>query len=132
MDRLTSYKDICKREMICRYEDCDTCEEYCPDLNADNCPCLQEVLGKLAEYEDLKEQGRLLELPCAVGDKIYSIGSDGKISEREVSGFKMIVTGWAVDVSDWCYLFEEFGKNVFRTKKEAEAALKKPHSGSSQ
>ena len=47
MERLTSYKNKCKREMVCRYEDCDTCEEYCPDLNEDNCPCLQDVLEKL-------------------------------------------------------------------------------------
>lgn len=71
MERLTSYKSDCKREMICRYEDCDTCEEYCPHLNEDNCPCLQEILNKLAEYEDLEEQGKLLKLPCAVGDTVY-------------------------------------------------------------
>lgn len=52
MERLTSYKSECKREMICKYEDCNTCEEHCPHLNEDNCPCLQEVLEKLAEYED--------------------------------------------------------------------------------
>lgn len=55
MERLTTYISEYKREMICRYEDCDTCEEYCPHLNEDNCPCLQEVLEKLAEYEDLEE-----------------------------------------------------------------------------
>ncbi len=63
MERLTSCRNDCKREMICRYEDCDTCEEYCPHLNEDNCSCLQEVLEKLAEYEDLYEQGRLLIVP---------------------------------------------------------------------
>lgn len=28
---------------------------------------------KLAEYEDLEEQGKLLRLPCAVGDTVYSV-----------------------------------------------------------
>lgn len=53
MERLTSYKSECGREMICRYDDCETCEEYCPHMNQDNCPCLQEVLEKLAAYEDI-------------------------------------------------------------------------------
>lgn len=84
MERLTSYKSERKREMICRYEDCDTCEEYCPLLNEDNCPCLQDILEKLAEYEDLEEQGKLLKLPCAVGDKIYRIDADEKLESREI------------------------------------------------
>lgn len=66
MERLTIYESECKRGMICRYEDCDTCEEYCPYLNEDDCPCLQEILKKLAEYEDLEEQGKLLKLSEAV------------------------------------------------------------------
>lgn len=32
-----------------------------------------EYLRKLKEYEDLEEQGRLLKLPCKVGDTIYII-----------------------------------------------------------
>lgn len=27
---------------------------------------------KLAEYEDLEQQGKLLKLPCAVGDTVYA------------------------------------------------------------
>lgn len=29
------------------------------------------ILKKLAEYEDLEEQGRLIKLPCKVGDTVY-------------------------------------------------------------
>ena len=31
------------------------------------------VLQKLTEYEDLEEQGRLIILPCKVGDTVYAI-----------------------------------------------------------
>ena len=31
------------------------------------------VLQKLADYEDLEEQGRLIKLPCKVGDTVYVI-----------------------------------------------------------
>ena len=34
---------------------------------------IREVLNKLAEYEDLEEQGKLLELPCAVGDRSFVV-----------------------------------------------------------
>lgn len=71
MSRLTSYKNGLEREMICRYEDCDTVEEYCPHLNEANCPCLQEVLNKLAEYEDLEEQGLLIRKTFELGGKAY-------------------------------------------------------------
>lgn len=30
-----------------------------------------DVIDKLAEYEDLEEQGRLVKLPCKVGDTVY-------------------------------------------------------------
>lgn len=43
--------------------------------------CLKDVsenggviaLKKLSDYEDLAEQGRLIELPCKVGDIVYTI-----------------------------------------------------------
>lgn len=43
-----------------------------------------EHADKLAEYEDLEEQGKLLKLPCAVGDKIYRIDTDEKLESREI------------------------------------------------
>lgn len=36
-----------------------------------------EVLRKLAEYEDLEEQRKLMKLPCAVGDTVYTACSWG-------------------------------------------------------
>lgn len=32
---------------------------------------IKEVTDKLAHYEDLEEAGRLIELPCKVGDTVY-------------------------------------------------------------
>ncbi len=42
------------------------------------------ALKKLAEYEDLEEQGKLLKLPVAMGDRIYRIDTDEKIENREI------------------------------------------------
>lgn len=35
-----------------------------------------EYLRKLKDYEDLEEQGRLIKLPCKVGDTVYLIDRD--------------------------------------------------------
>ena len=43
------------------------------ELSNDNQFGRNEAYYKLQHYEDLKEQGRLIELPCAVGDTVYVI-----------------------------------------------------------
>ena len=49
------------------YDSCSVCDV------AVCCGLLEDILEKLAHYEDLEEQGRLIELPCAVGDTVYVI-----------------------------------------------------------
>lgn len=38
-----------------------------------------KAIEKLADYEDLEEQGLLVRLPCKVGDDVYIIGSSAII-----------------------------------------------------
>lgn len=38
--------------------------------------CCINILTKLADYEDLEEQGRLLALPCKIGDRLYWINDE--------------------------------------------------------
>lgn len=40
-------------------------------LNISRADKTKMILQKLAEYEDLEEQGRLLKLPCKMGDTVY-------------------------------------------------------------
>lgn len=56
------------------------------------------ILEKLAEYEDLEEQGRLIKLPCKVGDTVWQImvvGVQGKNIQYGI--FKAVVTKISVD-----------------------------------
>lgn len=46
---------------------CNYGYEYCVN-NVENCPTITEIYEKLAEYEDLEEQGLLLRLPCHCRD----------------------------------------------------------------
>lgn len=105
-----------------------------------------KVLQKLAEYEDLEEQGKLLKLPCAVGDTVYRVHKGTKLSpdrtyECRVVGVKQEYNTFSVKlyanineetysiwVDDWfdrCQIGYEF----FLTRKEAEAALKELERG---
>ncbi len=70
------------------------------------------LLEKLGGYEDLEEQGRLIKLPCKVGDTVYLIKSNETILER------------VADMMFLGVLWEEFGKEWFLAKSEAEAKLK--------
>ena len=71
----------------------------------------QKMTQKLAEYEDLEEQGLLLKLPCKVGDTVYLIKSDGKIVPR------------TADMQFLGVLWEYYGKEWFLTQEEAEQKL---------
>ena len=97
--------------------------------------CLErQIFEKLQHYEDLEEQGRLIELPCAVGDTVYLFSYDiihsfiingFEINKYEVE-FKGSYCGEEKSLEYWSIHFpvSKIGKTVFLTREEAEAALK--------
>lgn len=110
--RLTyNYKDI--------FDTWDPIDVYDNDYSKIN---FQNVLRKLAHYEDLEEQGRLIELPCAVGDTVYDI-ADKKIRKQIVDGIEYMADGFFIYANEDEWL-GRLGDLVFLTKAEAEAALK--------
>ena len=82
----------------------------------------------LPTYEQLKEwceanaEGRLLILPCKVGDTVWKI-----VRHRvDVSGYRM-EWEWETYIEAVKFsigMFEAIGKTVFLTREEAEAALR--------
>ena len=86
-------------------------EENFDDQNEDYCGA---AIDKLAEYENAEEQGRLVILPCKVGETIFIIGSKYRSGKVD----KWINTG-RFRLSD----IEKLGKTVFLTHEEAEEAL---------
>ena len=75
--------------------------------------------NKLAELEDLEEQGRLLRLPCKVGDSVYRFGyADGKAYKVQKLVIRTLANLVAIMESG------EFGKSVFLHLEEAENKLK--------
>lgn len=99
-----------------------------------------KIQKKLAEYEDLEEQGKLLKLPVAVGDTVYVIPSKANYKLNIINGYsknnrvyEQIVN--RIEISDTGYLLVTcdgmasvvdvfYKKSWFLTREEAEAALK--------
>ncbi len=87
MERLTDYSDD-----ECTYiigVGNKTCEEFCKNA-VDGCKnCyIQQVFKKLADYEDLEEQGLLVRLPVKIGDDIYKIPSKANYDLNVLNGYK--------------------------------------------
>ena len=91
----------------------------------------ENIVEKLAEYEDAEEQGLLLWLPCKVGDKVYYFFSDSNYKKYEVCkivGFHIdkYRTAFKIELCGYkCLVDTEFlGEKIFLTREEAEQALK--------
>lgn len=121
MERLTYRTEL--GVSIDKNEDCPTCSA-CWNCNIPprKCGYISDALKKLADYEDLEEQGRLVKLPCKVGDVVYvKMASYCKTHyvEAEVRdfvhfiscGFCAVVTSKYFDKEN--IPFSEFGKTIF-------------------
>lgn len=93
----------------------------------------QRIIDKLSEYETAEEEGRLVVLPCKVGDIVHFIDDIDGVYERTavVTGIEIDVWGVHIVIPDdetasvfSYYEPEEFGETIFLTKEAAEAALK--------
>ena len=105
--------------------ECDSCDKPIDWKN--------DCIKKLAEYETAEEEGRLVVLPCKVGDTVYVIeNSHIEVFDVNKIELKRKVFG---DVTYYLekpsrrgclykYYDNEFGDKWFLTREEAEKALK--------
>lgn len=102
---------------------------------ADNLPCGENsytfkdlLIKKLGDYEDLEEQGRLLKLPCKIGDTVWNYSCFGlrdyKVTYMgfDKDGLLYFDCESGITYSFRCYL-KDFKDKIFLTKSEAEAKL---------
>ena len=103
-----------------------------------------KAFKKLAEYEDLEEQGLLVRLPVKIGDDIYKIPSKANYDLNVLNGYKTnnrvyhqkvysIVfsqRGWfvqcdkdSIHAPNVICVDVEYGKTWFLTREEAEKKL---------
>ena len=100
----------------------------------DRCSLMLDACKKLAEYEQLEEQGLLVKLPCKVGDDLYCI-VNGEVKKLKVHSFG--VPDFEITDIEFKYVdgfkivrfVGEVGKNVFLTYEEAEKKLEEMKNG---
>lgn len=90
-----------------------------------------EYLRKLKAYESLEEQGRLIKLPCKVGDTVYAIVYDYEVEQYAIKESEIIEVRENINgiffvslINKPAFKFNDFGKTVFLKKSEAETKLK--------
>lgn len=145
MERLTFRDDevMCDCPVKVTDEEDDVakfCSQVCDEWQG-KCPYMK-MAQKLKHYEDLAEQGRLVELPVAIGDTVYQIDKDRtrcsvhneKFDESWCLGCEEFECDSKVVYSIYeltpksidliiAIIMPKLGKTVFLTKSEAEQAL---------
>lgn len=124
------------------------CSTAYPDKERKGAP-MASAIARLAAYEDAmplerarelakaEKDGRLVVLPCKVGDAVY-FPVEGRWDAATIDRIEIdsngVRLGWVqYDVGpevnelwdDGCFTAGDIGKTVFLTREEAEAALKK-------
>lgn len=90
---------------------------------------IREILSRLAAYEDAEEQGRLVRLPCKVGDTVFTAFEDEDVFCGKVYAISTCDgTNWFSVRYDsglrYDHTWDAIGKTVFLIREETEAAMK--------
>ena len=120
-DRLAAYEDTgLEPERCAEFARADAEGRYIVMRDAE-----QEGVARLRELAKADMAGRLVVLPCKVGDKLYRV-FDGNSSEHEVQNMKYFARQGRLGI-DMTPFFPDagrfIGKTVFLTREEAEKAL---------
>ena len=88
----------------------------------------QEGVARLRELAEADKDGRLVVLPCKVGDVVYGFHGGNTILPMVSKWIETNTDGWCIAVqyapmAPRSYRFSDFGKTVFLTYEEAKAAL---------
>lgn len=119
---------------------------------SDNLPCGENsydyknlLIEKLGKYEDLEKWGRLVKLPCKVGDDVWFVPSRtcyklnilnkhseaNRVYHQKVAKITFSENGWYIEcdkdsayATDHILLDKMYKETWFLTKSEAEARVK--------
>ena len=84
--------------------------------------------ARLRELAKADKEGRIVVLPCKVGDVVYGFHGRRTILPMVAKWIETNTDGWAVaaqyvPMAPKFYRFSDFGKTVYLTREEAERAL---------
>ena len=126
----------------------EKCDGLGSSSKCDNCEIMTSICEKLGKYEDLEEQGRLIKLPCKLGDTVWD-NDFGRPCAYTITAFsfgeceeyickpvttKEVVFYYENSSGSITGSFAEsaIGKSVFLNKSEAEAKLKELRGGENE
>ena len=78
---------------------------------------------RLQELAEADKDGRVMVLPCKVGDTVWCV-TRGGIKELAITSLEKNRYGYYAVAYGVAFQIEDFGKDVFLTREEAEAKLK--------
>lgn len=78
---------------------------------------------RLQELAEADKDGRVMVLPCNVGDAVWCVTRAG-IKELAITSLEKNRCGYYAVAYGAAFRIEDFGKDVFTTREEAEAKLK--------
>lgn len=132
------YNNACSQrkvwERLKAYEDTGLDPATCANYKAFEDEAISKgvTFRRIVALMEADRAGRLVVLPCKVGDTVYEVTSRKTISEYRVKAIRVelfctfiewdIVAGF-VDKSLFGVSVDEIGKTVFLTREEAEKAL---------
>ena len=104
------------------------------DAQAKEIEKLRAQLRHLEELAEADKAGRLVVLPCKVGDIIYGFRGERTILPMvakwiETHDDRWVVAAQYTPMAPEFYMFSDFGKTVFLTREEAENALEAKKDG---
>ena len=101
------------------------CSSYCDNCSkgTGDCNTMKKMINRLAELEDLEEQGLLIRLPCKVGDTMYDIvGKPLRIVEHKVDAFHIDKKGFHLQIINGVLEKKQEAK-VYFSREEAKKKL---------
>lgn len=125
MERLTEIKPVwIDDETWCRAREPDEDEIDAVYLRLKQYEDTGLTPEQCAEYARADAEGRLVVLPCKVGDHVYDI-TDGTAYRTEVLSFAIRADGMACRTVSSYPNVDAFGTRIFLTREEAKEALTK-------
>jgi hypothetical protein len=152
MERLTFDGNFCDiaqcRELPCKYDGNCTQRQVWKRLKAyedsrlspQACAEAREIeetlsgydysISRMVELMKADKNGRVVVLPCKVGDVVYGFHGEKTILPMVAKWIGTNTDGWCIAVqytpmAPRFYRFSDFGKTVFLSREEAEKALQK-------
>ena len=121
------------KDRLAAYEDTGLTPAEVHSMYGEWC-AMMSVLNSIGSYDRLRElaeadkDGRLVVLPCKVGDVVYGFHGGKTILPMVAKWIETNTDGWCIAVqyapmAPEFYRFSDFGKTVFLTHEEAKKAL---------